>query len=155
MDGLPKVVEGIACLELALRNEEWLDRAPHLGACPRDFGKEKPSVCDIDVVAPGAELHRQKLPWRQGPYDKSWRLKEDLAREQPMEIPLGAIVQPILGQVVGRGHTPGSFPDGRGTRGAEGDCINISRRLPCVVEKDQGGTTRDHELLPGRRPKHS
>jgi len=34
MNGFPKVVEGISCLELAARNQEWLDRTPHFCARP-------------------------------------------------------------------------------------------------------------------------
>src|SRR5436309_1987444 len=37
MNGFPKVVEGISCLELAARNQEWLDRTPHFCARPLDL----------------------------------------------------------------------------------------------------------------------
>jgi hypothetical protein len=62
MAGLPEVLKSVSSLELAAGNQERLDGPPYVLSISPNLRQEEPSVTDVHVVSPSAQLHGEKLP---------------------------------------------------------------------------------------------
>jgi len=143
MDGFPEVFKGVSCLELATRNKERLDRTPYFLTLtrPLDLTQEKPSITDVHVVTPGAQLHGKELLRPQGPNQEGGSVQKNFTREQALEITLRAVVEPVLWKLQSDSHSERSLPENRGTpnrvyltRGSE-HLARLARRKVVSVGK--------------------
>jgi len=60
------------------------------------LGKQQASVCDIDIVSPGAELHCEELLRGDCTHRQREFFEEDLAGYKTVKVSLGTLVQPIF-----------------------------------------------------------
>src|SRR5258705_7422668 len=106
MLSLPEVFERVPGLELAPWYEKRFDQRPDFSFLPFQFREKQPCVFDVDVVAPGADLHRQKLLRRDGPDDERRALEKPLSGCQSVKIAFRSVVQPVFRKVQAAGDPP-------------------------------------------------
>jgi hypothetical protein len=99
MFGLPEITESIVRLCLASGDDMWLDEPPYFVPVLGELAEEEASVLDVHVVAPGGQLHREKLVRRQRSRQKSRLVYEELAERETVNISLGRVVQPVVGEI--------------------------------------------------------
>lgn len=128
----PQIVKGISRLELTTGNEEGLDLAPNYRSFAGKLMQKNPRICDIHVVTPGAELHRQQLLRRQSSDEQSWPVEQHLTGLNAVEVALRTVVQPVLGKVQRVGY-PKNCPAECGRVGrADSEGIHILGGLPRI-----------------------
>jgi hypothetical protein len=142
MDRLPEVFKGISGLELAPGNQEWFDRTPYFLSLPPDLSQKKPSVADVHVVSPCAQLHGKELLWPQGSNQESGPVQQHFARKKALEVALRAVVEPVLWKIEGAGHSACSLPQTSGTPGPGRADVDITRCLAGVVQQDESSALK-------------
>jgi hypothetical protein len=147
MDRLPEVFKGVSGLQLATGNKERLDRLPYFLSLPFDLRQEKPSVTDVYVISPSAELHREKLLRPQGANQETGPVQQHHARKKALEISLRTIVEPILRQLEGPCHSACSLPENSGAARTQRANIDIPSCLAGVVQEDESGAPCEHDFL--------
>src|SRR6266545_4271272 len=147
MDRFPEVFKSVSCLELATRNQERFDRTPHFLTTPLDLSEEKPSVTDVHVVTPSAQLHRKELLRPQGANQERGPIQQHFARKEAFEITLRAVVEPVIWKLQSDSHSACSLPESGGTAGGHRAEIDISSCLAGVVHQHKSGASGEQDLL--------
>jgi len=146
MFALPQVTKGEVCLGFASWNEVWLDEPPRLLAIRRELGKEEACVLDVDVVTPRGQFHGEELMRRQRTYQKRRFVDEDIAEREAVDVSLGSVVQPVLGEVERPRHSPNCTADEGRVDMAQDENVNVFCCLARSIQEHHGGATDDHDL---------
>jgi hypothetical protein len=151
MNRFPEVFKSVSGLELATRNKERFDRTPYFLTTPLDPSEKKPSVTDVHIVTPSAQLHSKELLRPQGSNQESRPVQQHLARKKALDIALRAVIEPVLWKAQSDSHSACSRPEGGGTASGNRTEIDISSCLASVIHEHKSCASGEHDLLPSTR----
>lgn len=126
-----------------------LNKAPHRLLIGGELAEEEASVVDVDVVAPGGELHREELVRCKRTYQQRGFVDEDITERKPVDVALGRVVQPVIGQIERPGNTLDGCADEQAIHVAQDQDVDVLGRLTSPVQKHHSCASDHRDLAPG------